>query len=62
MMAMQSLESMVQEAGSRAVSRELGLMVHEMDADPQEKEWAAGRFVKLSDAVALLGMYASKTL
>ena len=60
-MAMQSLESMVHEAGSRAVSRELGLMVHETDGDPNEKEWEAGRFEKLSDSLALLGMYASKT-
>ena len=28
---MQSVEIMVQEAGSRAASRELGLIVHEMD-------------------------------
>ena len=42
MMAMQSLESMVQEAGSRAVSRELGLMVHEMDGDPKRKNGRPG--------------------
>jgi hypothetical protein len=52
---------MVQEAGSSAARHELGLMVHESDDNPQEKEWAVGRFEKLSGSVALLGMYASKT-
>ena len=61
MMMMQSLEDMVQEAGSLTARRELALMVHESDTDPQEKEWAVGRFEKLSGSVALLGMYASKT-
>ena len=58
---MQSLEVMVQEAGSSAARHELELMVHESDDNPQEKEWAVGRFEKLSGSVALLGMYASKT-
>ena len=61
MMMMQSLEDMVQEAGSLTARRELALMVHESDTDPQIKEWAVGRFEKLSGSVALLGMYASKT-